>query len=111
VATLWLQLEEPVVVTHPAVVADRARALQAENPVPFGRARRSPVIILGLGRGARQAPVVFRQILPLQVPLGLFVAVNLLPSQFLHPPVLMPPLSAFYPAFGRRRTGREQLDP
>jgi len=58
VAALRRELEETVVVTHHPVIADRAFALQTEDPVQFGRARCPAVIILRSGRRTCPAPAL-----------------------------------------------------
>src|ERR1700722_298172 len=70
----------------------------------------SPVIVFGAGRQPRKTPVVFRQILLLQVLVGRFVARDLLASHFFDQPILMHPVRAFYAALSLRRTGRNDAD-
>src|ERR1700675_5073617 len=84
-----LPLEKTVLVPPHTVLANRALPLHSENPVQFGRPRRSPVIVLRLGRHPRKPPVVFRQIVPLQIHIRLCVTADLLPSHLLHQAVLM----------------------
>src|SRR5437773_8215635 len=84
VPTLRLQLKKPIVVSHHAVLADRAFVFQSENPVQFRGPRRATVIVLRLRRPPRKPPVVFRQILPLQVHVGGFLTADLPPPQFLY---------------------------
>src|SRR5438445_6322617 len=111
IATLRLVLEKAVLVAHHPVLADRAFALQPENLVQFRGPRRTSVIILPLRCRSRESPVVFRQIVPLQIHVGMCVAADLLPPQLLHQPVLMGAVSALHSPFGLRRTGGDHLDP
>jgi len=57
----------------------------------FAGARLSSVVVLGLRRWQGKASVVLRQILFLQILIRGFVAVDLLPPQFLDQPILMVP--------------------
>src|SRR5712691_302984 len=108
---LRLQLKEPALIPHHPVVADRAFRFQPENAVECGGRRRSTVVVLRPGRRARKAPVVFRQILGLEVHVGLRMTRDLLPSQFFHQPILMRPVLAFHTSLGLRRVRRDPLDP
>src|SRR2546426_194411 len=69
------------------------------------------VILLPPRRRAGKAPVVFRQILCLQVRVGLGVAGDLFAPQLLHQPVLMRAVNPLHASLGLRRAGRDQLDP
>src|SRR3984893_18555362 len=111
VAVLRRQLKPPVLVAHHPVVADRALAFQTENPVQFCRPRRASMVVLRLRSRSRKPPIVFRQIVPLQIHVGVFVTGDLLAPQFLHQPVLMRSVLAFHSPLGLRRTGRDHLDP
>ena len=83
------QLEKSVLVPHHPVLADPALPLQSEYPVQLRSPRRPPVVVLWFSRHPRESPIVFRQIVPLQIYIGLRVTADLLPSQLLHQPVLM----------------------
>src|SRR5438445_961938 len=111
IATLRLELEKAVLVSHHPVLADRAFALQPENLVQFRGPRRTSVIILQLRRRSPKPLVVFRQIVPLQIYVGLFVTADLLAPQLFHQPVLMGAVDPLHAPLGLRRTGRDQLDP
>src|SRR5437879_1907994 len=108
---LRLQLKEPALIPHHPVVADRAFRFQPENTVECGGRRRSTVVVFRPGRGARKALVVFRQILGLEVHVGLCMTRDLLPSQFFHQPILMRPVLAFHTSLGLRLVRRDHLDP
>src|SRR5208337_1938823 len=110
-ATLRLQLEKSVGVAHHPVLANRALALQPENPLQFRGARRATVIVLRLGRRAPKSVVVFRQIFPLQIHVGHLVTADILPPQLFHQTVLMRAVNPFHAPLGLRRTGGDQLDP
>src|SRR4029453_2608419 len=91
------------------------------------------MIVLRLRRGPPKPSVMFPQILALQIHVGVLMTTNLLPSQFLHQPILMravnplppPPLrprflpqpilmravNPLHPPLGLWRTGRYQFDP
>src|ERR1700733_644227 len=105
------QLEKSVLVPHHPVLADRPLPLQSEYPIQCGRPGRPPVIVLWLRSHPRKPPVVFRQIVPLQIHIRLCVTADLLPSQLLHQPILMCPVYPFHSSLRLRRTGRDQLDP
>ena len=50
-----------------------------------------------------EAPVVIRQVLALEILVGALISPDLLAPQFLHQPVLMCPVIALHPSFGRVR--------
>src|SRR5467141_4078017 len=105
------QLEPPILIPHHSVIADRALVLQTKDPIQFRRPRCATMVVLRLRRRARKPLVVFRQILPLQIHIGLFVTAALFAPQFLHQPVLMRAVLPLHSSLGLRRTGRDNLDP
>src|SRR5947209_5786223 len=111
VATLRLQLEKPVVVSHHPVLTDRAFALQPESPIQFRGPRRTTVIVLWPGWRPGKSSVVFGQILPLQIHVGVFVTADFLPPQFFHQPVLVCPVNPLHAPLGLRRVRRNHCDP
>jgi hypothetical protein len=110
VATLGFELEKPIAVSHHPVLANRALAFQPENSLQFHGSRRTPVIVLRFRRHARKPPIVFRQILSLQIHVGHFVTPGLLPPQLFHQPVLMCAMDSFHSPFRLWRTGSDDLD-
>ena len=104
------KLKKAIVVAHHPVRADPPCRLQPEDLVQLPRARFAAVIILRSGRRPRKPPVVFRQILPLQIGVGLRVRGNLLAAQLLHQAILMRPVHPLHPSLGLRRTRPNQLD-
>src|SRR5580692_1661254 len=104
------QLEKSVLVPHHPVLADPALPLQSEYPVQLRSPRRPPVVVLWFSRHPGEPPIVFRQIVPLQIYIGLRVTADLLPSQLLYQPVLVCPVNPFHSPLGLRRAGRDQFD-
>jgi hypothetical protein len=71
VLTLPLQLQQLVFIAHHPVFTHHAFFFQPEHLVELPRARSSPVIVGGCRRGPGIAPVVFGQIVFLQIGIGL----------------------------------------
>ena len=82
IAALPLYLEQPLVVPHHPVVADRAPGLQPERFVQFRPARPAAVIVRLRRRRAREPFIVLGQILPLQIRIGGRIALDLLARSF-----------------------------
>ena len=70
-----------------------------------------PMVVFRPGRRTGEPPVVFWQIFPPQVHIRRFVTGDLLPSQFLHQPILMRAVHPLDSSLGFRRTRCDHRDP
>jgi hypothetical protein len=108
--TLPFQLQQPIVVAHHPVLTHHAFFLQPEHFVQLSRRRPSPVIIGWGQRCVRVTPIVFGEIVLVQIRVRLVVVGDPRQPQFLHQSILMRAVGPFHTSFRLWRTGGDNPD-
>jgi hypothetical protein len=110
VLALSLQLQQARFVAHHLVGTHATRLLQPEQFVQLRRRRPPRVIVRCRGRRPCVAPVVFGQVVPVEVTAGLFVVRYAGQTQLLHQPALVRAVGPLHAPLVLWRVGADNAD-